>query len=188
MLIMYLHFSRVTPRICCDWNIITVKASPTICQNSREIIKIIAHSHRQHSFCFFFNSWLLSAQLPQGVNQWSLSRSFVQLFGRLEVSWGQSVEFLLTKSKRETYLITCPYSQTMEAFYYGLVLCGVVWCVYHHQPQITMPVFTAVLWLGWWPWLFFYWYYKARKLMAVGTSWSVDVVWDLLRRLWWCSV
>ena len=97
-----------------------IKASPTICQKCRKIIKIIAQSGRQGSFCFFFNSWLLSVQVPQGVNQWTLSRSFVQLFcccAEKFVEDSQSTEkFLLTKSEREKYLPETKKGHKTEAF------------------------------------------------------------------------
>lgn len=99
-------------------------------------------------FLFLFNSWLVSAQLPQGVNQWSLSRSFVQLLAAKKLlEDSQESAGLYWQNQREKPTLTWT---TMEAFYYGLVLCSVVTVVClsssgSNPIPITMPVFTAVL-------------------------------------------
>ena len=99
-------------------------------------------------FLFLFNSWLVSAQLPQGVNQWSLSRSFVQLLAAKKLlEDSQESAGLYWQNQREKPTLTWT---TMEAFYYGLVLCSAVAMVClsssgSNPIPITMPVFTAVL-------------------------------------------
>lgn len=147
MLIMYLHFSRVPPRICCHWIIITVSQSYYLSelqknyQNNCPLTETV-------EFLFLFNSWLVSAQLPQGVNQWSLSRSFVQLLAAKKLlEDSQESAGLYWQNQREKPTLTWT---TMEAFYYGLVLCSVVTVVClsssgSNPIPITMPVFTAVL-------------------------------------------